>query len=107
MISATELIKYAGATGDHVELQANEAIAGITAYVAAYTRGNHVDRNGEPRPGIRQVVLSAAARVLANPSGVSQREQIASFSWYIGEGFNGFNLAELAVLKRYRKRAIG
>ncbi len=45
--------------------------------------------------------MTATARLLANP------EQIATGvgSVQIHGGFKGFNLAELAVLNRYRKRA--
>lgn len=106
MITPEQLIQYAGATGPHVQAQATAAIDEATAYVAAYTRGRH-ERGGELRPGIEAVIRSVAARILANPAGVSSREQVGPYSYFVGEGFNGFTLGELAVLNRYRRKAIG
>lgn len=83
------------------------AISMALALIEAYTRGGHVDRYGNPLAGISSVTLSAAARIAANPGQVSRRDQAGTFSTHRGVGFSGFNLGELAVLNRYRKRAIG
>lgn len=107
ILTTSELIEYVGATGRNVVAQATAAIAEAEAYVEGYTRGNHRTPAGSPRAGIKWVVLSVAGRILANPGKVSTKEQIGAFSFYVGDGFNGFNLAELAILNRYRKRAIG
>lgn len=67
--------------------------------VRAYTRGGGF--TPDPNPELEAVIVTATARLLANP------EQIATGvgSVQIHGGFKGFNLAELAVLNRYRKRA--
>ena len=105
MIDATAVIKFTGAKGEGVAEQARLALDAVLALVAAYTRDNHM-RGGVLRPGVESVVLQAAARLMSNPEQVQVREQIGPYSYFRGDGFNGFTLAELAVLDRYRKRAI-
>lgn len=92
--------------------QADAAVRTITAMVGAYCRGRNEnpeervlvgnDYVSAQRDGIDEVILTAAARLLANP------EQLA---YDIGDvsirgGFSGFTLVELAVLNRYRVRAL-
>lgn len=100
-----ELIKFTGATGPNVTFQAQQALGMATALVEAYTRGR-CKRGDQYRDGVEEVIMSAAARILANPEQISVREQIGPYTYYRGEGFNGFTLVELAVLNRYRKRAL-
>ena len=83
------------------------AIEAATAVVAAYCRGRHLDARGRPRPGVKTVALTVAARIAANPSGISRQDTAGSFSTRRSGGFTGLTLAELTVLGRYRKRAIG
>lgn len=78
-----------------------------TALIDGYTRGNHLDPEGEPRPGIHAVALTIASRLAANPGQINYRLQAGAFNKQVGNGFRGFTLAETAVLNRYRKRAIG
>lgn len=78
-----------------------------TALIDGYTRGNHLDPEGEPRPGIHAVALTVASRLAANPGQVNYRLQAGAFNKQVGNGFRGFTLAETAVLNRYRKRALG
>lgn len=89
----------------------DKALETIRALVYAYTRGNGfsgVWPNPElpnpelPNPELRAVIRTATARLTANP------EQVASTvgGVTVGAGFNGWSLAELAVLNRYRKRAL-
>lgn len=87
--------------------QAQIMLESALALVASYTRDRHAYRDGKLRPGVRAVILSAAARMIANPSGISRSDQAGSFSTRRGPGFSGFTLAERAVLNRYRKRAAG
>lgn len=88
--------------------QAQLALDAATGLVEGYTRGNHRHPvTGDYRPGINTVVLTVAARIAANPGQVQMRDQAGSFSRHRGQGFNGFTLAELAILNRYRKRATG
>lgn len=85
---------------------ARHALDAAEGYVDAYTRGQHVTRSGEYRPGVRGVVLNVASRMLANPGGIQTRIQVGSLTVSKQSAFNGLNLAEQAVLNRYRKRAI-
>lgn len=77
------------------------------ALIEAHTRGNHLDRFGHYRPGVRGVVLSVAARFLANPGQIITRVTAGGLTISRGVGFQGFTLAEQTVLNRYRKRATG
>ena len=105
MMNPEELVKFTGAEGPDVLDQAATALDMAAALVAAYCRGRH--KRGETlKPGVATVINSAAARILANPSFVQEREQIGPYSYFRGEGFKGFSLVELAVLNRYRKRGI-
>lgn len=111
LLNAADLLAYAtpvedGQTPDVTEA-AGLALETATALVGSYTRDRHMTRNGSDyRPGIRAVVLTVAARLLANPGQVSVGFKAGSVSVNKGQGFQGFTLAELATLDRYRKRAI-
>lgn len=105
MISAKDLVEFTGIQRPNVEAQAATAVQIADGLVAAFCRGRHVDAKGEYRPGVEGVVITAAARILANPEQVSVREQAGPFSLYRGEGFQSFSLAERMVLERYRKTA--
>lgn len=83
------------------------AVEAATAVVAAYCRDRHLDAGGRPRPGVKTVALTVAARIAANPSGISRQDTAGSFSTRRSGGFTGLTLAELTVLKRYRRKAIG
>lgn len=83
------------------------AVEAATAVVAAYCRDRHLDAGGRPRPGVKTVALTVAARIAANPSGISRQDTAGSFSTRRSGGFTGFTLAELTVLKRYRRKAMG
>lgn len=100
-----ELIQFTGVEGPDVAAQAATALTIAEGLVNAYTRGRH-KRAGVYRDGVQEVITTVAARILSNPEQVSVREQIGPYSYYKGEGFKGFTLVELAVLNRYRKRAM-
>lgn len=74
----------------------------VTAFARAYTRGRGFT-DGEPADDIAAVVVTAAARLLANPAG-TVFESIGDYQIRHGQ-FQGFNLVELAVLNGYRRRA--
>lgn len=93
-----------GASQPNTE-QAQQALDMAGAYVQAYVRGQG-QRNGEWRDGVGEVVMSVAARILANPSFIGWRNQAGNFSMHRSEGFTGFTLAEQFVLNRYRKTAM-
>jgi len=72
----------------------------ITAFTKAYTRGRGFDGD-DPNNELAAVITAASARMAANPEQIPY--DIGGVS-YRG-GFNGWNLAEQAVLNRYRMRA--
>lgn len=86
--------------------QAQQALDVAAAMVDGYCRGRARMSDGDWRPGAGEVVLSVAARILANPSGIQYRDQAGPFSISRQSGFTGFTLAEQYVLNRYRKAAI-
>lgn len=105
-MTPAELIEFTGATGPDVVAQAGVALTSAGAYVDAYCRGRQKRRDGSLKPGVDAVVTTVAARILANPEQISVREEVGPYVFFKGPGFNGFTLVELAVLNRYRKRAI-
>lgn len=89
--------------GDNPELVAlaGEHVVVITAMARAYTRGAGF-YGDMPEPDVEAVVTTATARLVANPEQI--RYGVGS-TQYFG-GFTGWSLAELAVLNRYRRRAL-
>lgn len=100
-----DLIKFTGTQGPNVDAQAAQALTTAQALVGSYCRGRE-KRGDTYRPGVEEVITMVAARILANPEQISVREQVGPYQMYKAAGFNGFTLVELAVLNRYRKRAI-
>lgn len=105
-VTPEELINFMVDTPVSTEI-ATTALTTAEALIAGYCRGCHVDRAGEYRDGIKAVVITVGARIAANPAQVTVRDTAGEFSRSRGAGFSGFTLAELAVLNRYRKRAVG
>lgn len=105
-VTPEELVNFMGATPVSADIAAT-SVATAEALIGGYCRGCHVDRDGEYRDGIRAVVMTVAARIAANPGQVSIRDSAGEFSRSRGAGFNGFTLAELAVMNRYRRKAVG
>lgn len=62
---------------------------------------NDPNRRGEPNDELAAVITTAAARLLANPE---QVDSGVGSTWTRGS-FQGWTLAELFVLNRYRVRA--
>ncbi|PWD42225.1 hypothetical protein ACN93_15135 [Gordonia paraffinivorans] len=102
-VTNTDLVKWLGADPADTDLmaQAAQAVTMASAMTEAYCRGAHLKADGTTRPGVDAVILMASARMLANPEGLKYATGVVSFS----DAFNGFTLAELAVLNRYRRRA--
>lgn len=73
----------------------------VLAYVWAYTRGKGFDLDMQPNLPLQRVIVAAGARLAYNPESVS-RWQVTTESETLTV-FNGFNLAEQAVLRRYRR----
>lgn len=68
--------------------------------VRAYTRGNGF-AGTEPNLELAAVITSASARLAANP----EQQQVDVGTVWVRSNFQGFNLAEMFVLNRYRVRA--
>lgn len=102
-VTNTDLVKWLGAdtTDTALMAQATQAVTMALAMCDAYTRGAHLNSAGQNRPGVDAVVLMIGARLLANPEQLAYSTGAVNFAG----GFQGFSLAELAVLNRYRKRA--
>jgi hypothetical protein len=79
---------------------ADEHLPIVTAMVRSYTRGNGFTGTS-PADDIRAVILTATARLMANPEQLGYQRGSVSLSG----GFTGWSLAETFVLNRYRKRA--
>lgn len=101
-----ELLAFVGlpiSQHTQAELAMNTAIS----LVEGYTRGKcRIPTTNEFRPGVGEVVLAVSARLVANPEQISHSEQSGAYRVSKGVGFQGFTLAELAVLNRYRKRSM-
>ena len=80
---------------------AGKVVPVVTELVRAYTRDRGFTA-GEPNSNIAAVIVTASARLVANP------EQLATDtgSESIRNGFNGWTLAERAALDRYRVKAM-
>lgn len=86
---------------------AGPAVDAITAMARAYTRGRgFTDGGGEPNEEIAAVILTASARLASNAQQVSRGRTVGPFMEDFRSYFNGWTLAEQAVLNRYRVRAM-
>lgn len=72
----------------------------VRAMAQAYTRDQGFT-HGLPNDEISAVIITATARLMANPDQITHTVGTVS----LGGGFSGWTLAELFVLNRYRKRA--
>lgn len=74
----------------------------VRSFVWGYTRGHGFDDDGMvPAKPLERVIVAAAARLAYNPEYVT-RWQVSQESETMSV-FQGFNLAEQAILKRYRR----
>jgi hypothetical protein len=80
------------------------AVPIITTMTKAYTRGRGFTGN-EPNEEIGAVITIAAARLAANTQQASHSQTAGPFTHDVRTYFQGWTLAELAVLNRYRVRA--
>lgn len=75
----------------------------VTHYVRAYTRDCGFAEDGTPDPRLAAVIVSAAARMVENPTG--RRSVTLDGAAVQYDAPFGFNLVELMVLNGFRKRA--
>jgi len=81
---------------------AGQHVTIITAMARAYVRGEGFTETG-PADDIAAVITTATARLVTNPE---QLESLTIGSYATKGGFQGWTLAELFVLNRYRKKAL-
>lgn len=101
-----DVLRFLGWPEDpETRLQADEHVVRVAHTARAYTRGRGFapDDWALCEEDIKTVILSAAARSLNNPA---QDRSVEAGGFRSQPGyFSGWNLAELAVLNRYRRRA--
>ena len=101
MTSPADVAAFLGQPGDPAVIAlAEKTVPTIAAMAKAYTRGGGF-AGGVANAEVDAVILAASARLTANPD---QLPHTIGGTGY-GAGFQGFNLAELATLNRYRRRA--
>lgn len=76
----------------------------VTAMAQGYTRGRGFE-SGEPADDLEAVIVTATARLLANPEQIPNDVTAGSFSKRTYAGFKGWSLAETFILNRYRQRS--
>lgn len=91
--------------GAVTEAVAQRAVDAVTLMARAYTRGEGFDQGDdydEPNAEIAAAILTAACRLSRNPGQLATSETMGPFGFEVRGGFQGFSLAELAALDRYR-----
>lgn len=100
---AAAIVAFAGLPSSPELLAlAQEHAQNVTLQVRGFTRGRGFSDEGEPADDIRAVIVSAAARSMANPSGMKRMR--LGVTDYTPGTYAGWTLAELAILHNYRKR---
>lgn len=100
--TAADLSSFMGRdlNADH----ADALIRVVKAQASAYTRGRgFID--GEPNGDVWSVILSASARLVADPTQIADSESMGPFRVSYAEHSAQWSTAELYVLNRYRERA--
>ncbi|MEH3135295.1 MAG: hypothetical protein PGN30_09875 [Mycolicibacterium neoaurum] len=104
MTLTAELADFIGAEVN--EDQAGAVVRLIAALARSYTRGGGFGDAGDPAPDIAAAIVTASARLLRDPSQIIDTEVAGPFRVSYRSGFDGWSVAELAALNRYRKRAV-
>ena len=105
MLTGQRIAEFLG-RGDDTELAklAGQHLPVVTAFVRAYTRGNGFYGFDEPNEDLEAVLTTATARLVVNPD-QARRIQVDDFSQTFAT-LDGFTQPEVAVLNRYRRRAL-
>ncbi|UCZ90480.1 hypothetical protein [Gordonia sp. WA4-43] len=103
MTDNNDVLALLGRSGDtDLVTVAQQAQQVVTAQVWAYTRGRGFSGE-QPAPDIDTVILTSTARLVANPENL-RSEKIGDYEVQ-RQVVEGWTLAELAILNRYRRRA--
>lgn len=101
---ASQVAAFLGKSDDeHVIALAEVHLPLITEMARTHTRGIGFDEQDEPNAAISAVIVSAASRLVSNPSS-TQMEQAGPFTAR-HTVFQGWNLLERAVLDAHRRKA--
>lgn len=101
MVTGQDVADFLGqGDDDTVVALAGQHLTIITAMAQAYTRGNGFE-GGHPNDEIAAVLVTATARLMANPDQTNYRAGSVSYQSH----FQGWTLAETFVLNRYRRKA--
>lgn len=95
---------FLGKTGDaSVTALATQHLSVLTGLARGYTRDQGFTDDSDLPDDLVAVLVAAAARSVSNPDGTTQ---LVTGPMQVSQAvFNGFTVAELAVLNRYRRRA--
>ncbi|WP_225346469.1 hypothetical protein [Mycobacterium intracellulare] len=85
--------------------RAESVLSLITALVSSWTRGGGFTA-GVPADDVRAVILTSAARLLSNATGLLYDEVEGPSQVSYRSAFNGFTLAEQMCLDRYKVMAL-
>lgn len=106
MVTGLQVAEFVGRGDDQAFIAlADEHVQIITAMVRGYTR----DRgfiSGVPANDLEAVIVTATARLMANPEQLPKDLNAGPFSQRTYAGFNGWSLAETFILNRYRQRSL-
>lgn len=103
-VDAEQVAAFLGKPEDVATLAtAEQAVPVVTVMVKAYVRGG---ADWEPNDELDAVIVTAAARMVSNPGQLPTDSTAGAFSQSVRGAFQGWTLAELFVLNRYRKRAL-
>lgn len=107
MPSAEDVARFLGQGQDSTVLAlAGEHLPVVTDMVRAYVRGKGFTGDPEePADDLARIIIASTARLVSNPAHTVSESPDASYQVRYGI-FNGWTLPELAVLHRYRKRAM-
>ncbi len=101
MVYGYDVAAFLGQDGDTALVAlADQHVSIVTALARSYTRGKGFTA-GEPAEDVAAVIVTATARLMANPEQLGYQRGSVS----LAGGFTGWSLAETFVLNRYRKRA--
>ena len=101
MVDGYDVAAFLGQDGDTALVAlAEQHVSIVTALARSYTRGKGFTA-GEPAEDVAAVIVTATARLMANPEQLGYQRGSVS----LAGGSTGWSLAETFVLNRYRKRA--
>lgn len=109
IVDASDVAAFLGRSGDAATVALAAAhLPVVTVMVKAYVRGNGFDELGEPADDLAHIIVSSCARLVVNPAVLREEStgiDDATFTKRYAV-LDGWTLPELAVLHRYRKRAL-